>query len=536
MQGIRAGERGDGPSLADYLRVLSRRRWIVLEALLLVPLAAVLFSLNQERLYESSAEVLLSRENVAANLTGATDPRLFEQADRIAQTQARLARVPAVVEATLDAAGRDDLTVEEFLDNSEVSASTNADILVFRVTDPARAQARRLATEYAREFTDYRRELDTASIASARREVQQRITELEASGERRTALHTSLVEKEQQLATLEALQTSNASVVREATETEQVQPRVIRNGILGLMLGLVIGVALAFLAEAIDTRVRSADEIADRLGLPLLGRLPEPARSLRNKDQLAMLTKPSGVEAEAFRMLRTNLAFSLMERDARTIMITSAVEQEGKSTSVANLAVALARAGQRVALVDLDLRRPYLGRFFGLDGAPGVTQVALGQVDLHEALVPFVADGSGGWDVRSTAAHEATNGGRRVDGTVFLLPAGALPPNPGEFVATQALADVLARLREEMDFVLIDSPPLLHVGDAMVLSARVDAVVVVTRANLVRRRTLEELRRVLDGIPAQKLGFVLTGAEEEAGYHYGYGLAYQHERERDSVR
>jgi succinoglycan biosynthesis transport protein ExoP len=535
VAGIRAGERGDAPSLADYLRVLSRRRWIVLEALLLVPLAAVLFSLSQERLYESSAEVLLSHENVAASLTGATDPRLFEQADRVAQTQARLARVPAVVEATLEAAGRDDLTVKDFLDRSEVTASTNADILVFSVTDPSRAQARRLATEYAREFTHYRLELDTASIASARREVQQRIAELEESGERRTALHTSLVEKEQQLATLEALQTANASVVREASETEQVQPRVVRNGMLGLVLGLVIGVALAFLFDAIDTRVRSAEEIAERLGLPLLGRLPEPARKLRNRDQLAMLTNPSGAEAEAFRMLRTNLAFSLIDRDVRTIMVTSAVEQEGKSTSVANLAVALARGGQRVALVDLDLRRPYLGRFFGLDGARGVTQVALGHVDLHEALVPFVADGSGGWDVGSSQAAEATNGGRRVDGMVLVLPAGALPPDPGEFMATQALADVLARLREETDFVLIDSPPLLHVGDALALSARVDAVVVVARANLVRRGVLEELRRVLDGIPAQKLGFVLTGAEEEAGYQYGYSSPYQHERERDTV-
>src|SRR5207247_6981470 len=119
-------------------------------------------------------------------------------------------------------------------------------------------------------------------------------------------------------------------------------------------------------------RVRKAEEIAEQLGIPLLARLPQPSRGLRNKNRLAALEEPDGAAAEAFRMLRTNLDFVNIDRSAKTIMVTSAVESEGKSTTIANLAVTLARSGRRVVLVDLDLRRPYLDRFFGLGGRPGV--------------------------------------------------------------------------------------------------------------------------------------------------------------------
>jgi capsular exopolysaccharide synthesis family protein len=458
--------------------------------------------------------VLLSRQNLANALTGAQDPTVYVQADRVAQTQAEVARVPGVAAAALRRVHVPGLTADGLLASSTVSAQQNADLLVFNVVNHIPRLACRLADAYAGAYTSYRRQLDTAAIVSARKQVAHRL----ASLRRRSAEYANLVERDQQLATMQALLTAQAHVVQQADEPVRVQPKPTRNGILGLAFGIVLGLGLAFLWEALDTRVRSAGEIGEKLGgLPLLTRVPEPIRRLRASNKLVMLADPTGVHAETFRMLRTNLDFATLDRDVSTVMVTSAVEQEGKSTTIANLGVALARAGKRVILADLDLRRPFLHKFFYIVG-PGVTQVALGRASLDSALVPVA--------ITDPGAAITGNGRRRLKGILEVLPAGPIPPDPGEFVGTQALEDILDELRERADIVLIDAPPVLRVGDAMTLSAKVDGIIVVTRMQVVRRPMLAELARQLAHAPARKLGFVVTGAGEEQAYDYGYGHYY----------
>lgn len=511
-------------TLRDYLQVVKRRKWMIGQAVVLVPLAAVLFSLQQTAQYQATADVLLSRQNLANTLNGIQDPSVYTQADRLAQTQADLARSPEVARRVLERLALTDRTPAGFLAASSVSAKQNADILSFSVTDPDRELAARLARTYAAQYRAYRNQLDTAALESARNEVTARIAGL---SDKKGALYASLVEKEQQLRTMEALQTSNATVINDSGPAVQVAPRPKRNGILGLLLGLFLGVGLAFLRETLDTRVRSAQEIGERLGLPLLARIPEPPKHLRTENKLVMLAEPSGVPAEAFRMLRTNLEFTSLGRDVRSVVVTSAIEREGKSTTIANLAVALARAGQKVILVDLDLRRPYLEKFFDLRGRPGVTQVAIGRAALNDALVriPIAA----AEPLRSGSRYETSANGA-PQGRLAVLGSGPIPPDPGEFVASLALSQVLDELREIADIVLVDAPPLLHVGDAMVISAKVDAVILAARIETVRRPMLAEVRRLLDTSPAMKLGFVATGSEAEQGYGgdygYGYGYAY----------
>ena len=528
-------ERRDSATLREHLAVIGRRKWVILMAVLLAPSVAVLASLSQKRLYQASAEVLLTQQNLPATLTGTPDVAGSQDPERVAQTQADLARVPRVARRVLREAGIRDENVEEFLDSSGVEAKQNSDLLVFRVTSPRPSVAVRLATEYAVQFTLFRRELDTAALARARREVREQLSRLEARGDRRSPLYATLVNKEQQLRTLEALQTSNAVLAQRAVTAKRVQPRPVRNGVLALLLGLLLGTGLAFLLEAIDTRVRSAEEIARFLGLPLLARIPEPSRRLRDTPQLAMLGDPEGAHAEAIRMLRTNLEFVNLERSARTIIVSSAVEQEGKSTTVGNLAVAFARSGRRVVLVDLDLRRPFLARLFELGDVPGLTDVALGRVNVEQAIQRVAVDGRpparGG---RTAVEH---NGRGDVDGVLEVVTSGPIPPDPGEFIGTRALGEVLRHLRERAEIVLIDSPPLLRVGDAMALSAKVDGLIVVTRIGVIRRGMVKELRRLLEASPAAKLGFVVAGADAEEAYGYEpYSYRTTEHAPKDAVR
>jgi polysaccharide biosynthesis transport protein len=519
-----AGHAGHAATLRDYLHVLRRRKWIILQAAVLVPAAAIGFSIHQQKLYRASAQVLLSSQNLATELTGTQQTGVSVQPDRVAQTQADVARVPAIAARVLRRVPGTGLTVQRFLSRSGVSTATNADILTFEVMNRDAALARRLVDEYAASYTVYRRSLDTAAIHTALQSVDARIGQLVDAGGRGGALYASLVERQQTLATMQALQTSNAAVVQQAQKVVQVQPKTSRNAVLGIFLGIVLGIGLAFLREALDTRVRNAEEIGERLGgLSLLARVPVPSKKLRAKNRLVMLDSPTGVQAEAFRMLRTNLDFATLGRNARTIMVTSAVEQEGKSTTIANLAVALARTGQRVVLVDLDLRRPFLHKFFDLD-SPGITQVALGHISLEEALVPVaIADARQRWKANGNGNG---NGHGAVKGILEVLPSGPIPPDPGEFVGTAVLSEILEELRMRADFVLIDAPPVLHVGDAMALSTKVDGILVVTRMQVVRRHMLNELARQLANAPTPVLGFVVTAADEEESYGYGYGYGY----------
>ena len=505
----------DTSTLHGYVRVLRRRYWIVLTMIGLVTGAAIGFSLLQEARYRATAEVLLSRQNIASSLTGTPDPTAFQDAARFAETQADIARVPELAERTLRATGADQVDASELLDSSEVEAAENSDLLEFRVWADTPAIAAERATEYARQYTLYRRELDTAAIAGAREELEASLRDLRAEGGTGTALYDSLVEKEQELGTLEALQTSNAFLVRSADAASQVQPKPIRNGLLGLVLGAILGIIIAFLAETLDTRVRSSEEIGELLGLPLLAQLPGPPRRLRGTDRLVMLAEPNAPEAEAFRMLRTNLDFVTLDQQAKRILVTSAVDREGKSTTAANLAITLARGGRRVVLVDLDLRRPSLDRFFQLEGRIGLAHVALGHARLSEAI----ADVAVAKLDRSSPAV-AGNGARGTAGTLEVVPAGPPPPDAGEFIATRALGAILDVLAARADIVVVDAPPLLLVDDARALSARVDGIVVVTRMNIVRRRMLAELRRLLDTSPAKPLGYVVTGADKAVSYGY----------------
>lgn len=505
-----------GSTLASGLRTLRRRAWILVLCLVLVPAVALFVSERSAKLYQASAEIYANGDDFASVLTGI---QTGSASGNTAENIVYLSLTPRVARRTLRALGRTDRSPAYLLSQTSVLQKGGSDFFVVSVTDRDPQVAAQLATEYARQIIAYRSELATTAVAHARSLATRKLAELEAAGKRTTLLYRSLLQKDQELETLEALQTSQLSVVRTPTHGHQVAPRPKRAAALGVFLALVIGGGLIFAFEALDPRVRSGTEVSEQLDLPLLARVPTPPHKLAKNDRLVMLARPAGHDGESFRVLRTNLEFSLLSSEARTILVTSAVPREGKSTVAANLAVALARGGRRVALVDLDLRRPYLNRFFGLPGTPGVADVTLGRAPLAGSLHRI--------DLGTGLPVEPGRGasGPEPAGSLDVLTSGAPPHDPGELVGTSRLSEILTALRNDYDLVVVDTPPMLRVGDVITLSTKVDAVLVVSRLNLVRRPDLVEMRRLLDSIPVARLGLVLTGAERERKGDYGYGYA-----------
>ena len=248
--------------------------------------------------------------------------------------------------------------------NSSASASSVADVLSLSVTNHSPRRAALLATIFAQQYTVLRRNLDTSALNDAIRNVQTKIDSLRASGALSTQLSTELLATKTRLETAAALQTGNALVIRPATRAAKIAPRPAHDALLGGLFAVVLGLALVFLWEALDSRVHSAAEVENRLGFPLLGTMPKPSGRLRRAEQVVMIAEPESASAEAVRQLRTNLELAITRLRPRSILVTSALPQEGKSTVAANLAVAFCLSGWRVILVDLDLRHPRLQRFF----------------------------------------------------------------------------------------------------------------------------------------------------------------------------
>src|SRR3954447_4901259 len=289
----------DTTALQEYLRVIRRRKWTIVAPMILISLAAVLWSLRQTPIYEASAKVLLSRQNLANSLSGVPDPNASVEDQTLVQTQAEVARSTAIAHRTLVELKRPGAPTQTFLAQSSVAPAADADILTFYVRNENPQFATRAAAAYARQYSRYRHHLDTSSLEKARKEVAARIQQLAAAGQTTGALYSSLADREQQLEALEAVQTSNSHVIATASSASQVSPHPVRNGVLGLAVGAFLGLGLAFLREALDTRVRSAHEVGERLELPLLARIPEPSKKLRDQDELVMAADPIGLHAEA---------------------------------------------------------------------------------------------------------------------------------------------------------------------------------------------------------------------------------------------
>ncbi|HEY3766653.1 MAG TPA: polysaccharide biosynthesis tyrosine autokinase [Gaiellales bacterium] len=513
-------------SLSDYVGVVWRRKWIALLVAVMVTAAAIGFSERQQKVFAATSQLVNTTSSSGSTSTKGSTGNTWST------THAPLLDTVHAANFVVKAAGLRGITGAQLLNETTIIPDATIDAIDFTVSDQNATTAQQLANAWDVQGAAYSTSLDQAPLHKSINTLQATInadyaqiaankvsTTLTADQvKQQNAGLTAAIGVAQTKVSNErvALSTGGPALInRGAQSANQTQPKTARNAGIGLVLGLILGIILAFLQDLLDTRVRTVTEVGRRLRLPLLASVPTRPRSLR--DHAVVLLSPQGgaqmPTAEAFRILKLNLS-STLRRGMKVIMFTSASDAEGVSTTVANLAVALTRAGQHVVVVDANMRRPSLGGVFGLDDRMGVSDILSGHSQLGDALTVVEVS-------REHPLDASSNGSGGGGGLLEVLPAGPIPGDAAELLDSRAMTDLLRELRGRADVVLVDVPPMLPVTDAMVLGTKVDAVVAVARARLASRPHLVAFGRALEACAAPRLGFVFVGGVPDESQEYG---------------
>jgi succinoglycan biosynthesis transport protein ExoP len=328
------------------------------------------------------------------------------------------------------------------------------------------------------------------------------------------ALYEGILEKLKEASVSAGLKSNNFRIVDSARPPSYpIEPNIPRNLGFALMLGLTTGVGLAFLKEGLDNTIRTTEQAHVISGLPSLGMIPLGSKSARegpnakrlviasSKEAVELVTqvRPQSQMAESYRALRTSLLLSNLGAPPKVIMVTSALPQEGKTTTSINTAVVLAQKGVRVLLIDADLRRPSIHKTLGMGPRSGLSNVLTGSTTIDQAI---------------TRTSILPN--------LFILPAGTPPPNPAELLASSNMRDILEQVRKDYDHIVVDTPPSLSVTDAVVLSQRADAVVLVIRSGQTTKQSLRRARDLLAQVNAKVVGVLLNAVDLSSPDYYYY--------------
>jgi capsular exopolysaccharide synthesis family protein len=498
-------ESGTEPSFHTYLQILRQRKWWICSIIVLSLAASLAFSLTAHKQYSATAQLLVQPSVNASALNGG-------QEQPVTQTDVET-ELQLVTSASVEQAVRAQLKSTPAVSASEVG-QTN--VMAITATSGVPAQASLIANLYATAFVQYRQGVASHSLTTAEAQLHSQISSIgqqvksfgskTTSAEAAALLNQEAVLKEQlaQMQVSGATDTGDVVLVTPAqTPVSPSSPKPVQDALLGLAAGLALGLGAAFLRHSFDDRLTSKEATEHAGGVPVLAMTPLVTLWRRQEPLVVSVIEPTSPAAESYRSLRTSLQFVRQEQQLNCLVMTSPGVGEGKTATLANLGVVFAQAGERVVLVSCDLRRPRIGSFFGLDEHEGLSSVLIGQRTLEESVLP-VPD---------------------VD-RLSLLPAGPIPPNPAELLNSARAREIFARLRDQYDLVLIDSPPVLPVTDAAILSQHADATLMLAAAGQTRRSDLHRAVEKLDQVGAKILGTVLNKVTRQTGRYYGYTYTY----------
>lgn len=515
---------------------------------------AIAFSVMQTPSFTSSTLILSDVNTASESVLGSFFSAAMFDPDRFIKTQAEIIQTEVVaqgVEARLtenytqikerQALGSDeDVYVPEYVPGTSelmsmvmVTQRERTNTFEIDVTASNQYLARDVAQAYAEEYINNRQLAAIRQISEARKEVWNRIQELEdqieqvsqridqyangnvpselqAEGSRAINLWTTLYEKYMSLRIAESLQQRGLEIIENAKLGGQVGPRPYRNAILGMLVGLLLGIGLAFLWEYLDDTLKTRDDFEKYYDCPIVGEIAFTPTEEVGEFEIVYFSRPNLPAVEGYRSLRTNIQFLKMEKGTKTILVTSASPEEGKSTVLVNLAAALSEMGKKVIIIEADLRRPVLRKYLScaeLNGSAGpgtekgLTAVLAGSASLEDSLC------------------DTPYPGLRV------LFSGIKPPNPSELVSSHRMENLLKEVGDIADYVLVDAPPILAISDAVAISPMVDGVLLVASYGMAERDTSRHCVNLLHKVKAEILGLVInnvTPMERYGYYHYYY--------------
>ncbi len=526
--------------LRQYFNVLLKWWWLIVAAIVVASAASYLSSLATPRVYQSRTTVIVSQalQNPNPNQTD------IYTGQALAQSYADLARREPVLQATLDALDLPwDWAILQNMVTSRVVPGT--ELLEISVLDTDANRAKVLADEIANQLilqspaaTDPAKDSEHQFILS---QIQDLKTNIEKSKEevhqlddtiakatsarqiqdarnQQTSLQTQISTWQatyaQLLTNLQQGATNSPSVVERArVPTAPVSTSTAANVLLAAAIGLVLASGAAFVIEYLDDTLKTSDDVSKIMDLPTLGSIA-PIEGDGYATKLITAQQPRSPIAEAYRMLRTNIQFSAVDEPLRTLMITSASPEEGKSVTAANIAIVMAQAGQRVILVDADLRRPTIDRFFDLKNNVGLTTILL---DSEASLSDML---------------QAT----KLD-NLKVMTAGPVPPNPSELLGSKRMGYLIEALKKQADMVVFDSAPVTAVTDAPVLARRLDNTLIVVDAGHTRRALAQRTKQALSAVGATLVGVVLNRLPSQSrSYNYYYASDSQPASSKRTIR
>jgi polysaccharide biosynthesis transport protein len=511
------------PDLRDYVRVLLARKYEIALVAGLVFLATMFFTFRQTPMYQGVTKVLVKPvQNPATSLAVAQQPNL--------DTERELVLSEAVARKVKEDENLS-VSVSALLRHARVQVLTDTEVMEVKYVDPDPATAADLANAFAAAYVEFRSEQTIDQFQAAAASVQRRIDGIQ---ENLSSLNQKIQEtkdissratlqaqRDALVASLGVLQErllevqSNASVAQGGAQVVQragqprspVSPNKSRDAVLALLVGLGLGIGLAFLRERLDDRIKTRQEIERRLGAPVIAAVPRIGTWRRSDaPQLVMRSNPKSPVAEAYRTLATNVLYAASRQQLKVLMVTSSLGGDGKSTTSSNLAVALARAGKRVIVVSADLRRPRLNEFFGLLNDVGMSNLLSDSIRL----------------ARVTRDPGIPN--LRVIGS------GPTPNDPAALLGGRRAEEFVRSVREISDFVIIDTPPVLAVADASILAPHVDGVVFVLNAEQCGRSALIQARDQLGQAGARIIGAVYNNFDPSQGTSYPYYGYYEQDQ------